>query len=71
MPQIQLYRHLIFRLLSRMPDILVQPVTKGREGSGERVFTCPVFWTLSREGPENLAVVIQLPGTDMGHPIIT
>jgi hypothetical protein len=45
-----------------MPDILVQPVEKSGLDLRQRSFTCPVFWTLNREGPENLALVLQLPG---------
>ena len=46
----------------RMPDILVEPVEKRALEQGQRLYSCPVFWTLNREGPENLALVIQLPG---------
>ncbi len=50
------------KIMRRMPDILVQPVEKAGLDPEQRSFTCPVFWTLNREGPENLALVIQLPG---------
>jgi hypothetical protein len=48
--------------LPRMPDILVEPVEKAELGPGQGVYSCPVFWTLEREGPENLALIIQLSG---------
>jgi hypothetical protein len=45
-----------------MPDILVEPVDKKELGLELRAYNCPVFWTLEREGPENLALIIQLSG---------